>query len=74
MFGFRNSMTPLGGVINQTFEHSQMGCIRLHKSPYGWNVKTSSGNKLTTIKYFHHLQNFFFTITGNELKIKCTNK
>lgn len=34
-----------------------------------YHVKTISGDKLTSIKYLHQLQNVYFALTGQELTI-----
>lgn len=35
-----------------------------------WTVNTNHEYKLTEIKYVHQLQNLYFALTGEELKIK----
>lgn len=52
------------------FFHSKLGCCYLsrpYKEADGWHVKSNGQDKLTYIKYVHHIQNLFYILTGEEL-------
>lgn len=60
------------GFLNNNgyFSHQKLGPTFLQQGADWFFVKTMGGGKLTTIKYVHQLQNLYFALTGEELKIK----
>lgn len=57
------------------YDHPKLGSLQF--CPISANgeiryllVKSNGGDKLTTIKYVHQLQNLFWVMTGEELEVK----
>lgn len=54
------------------FTHPKLGSVYF-KKPFKeadyYLVKSNGGDKLTTVKYLHNIQNFFHVFTGEELDI-----
>lgn len=54
------------------FTHPKLGSVYF-KKPFKeadyYLVKSNGGDKLTTVKYLHNIQNFFHIFTGEELDI-----
>ena len=61
--GFNN-----GNTID-TWYHPQLGCmyVRLpHRDSKHFLIKAIGDTPITSFKYLHHLENFFYAVTGNE--------
>ncbi len=58
------------GKVTEQYRHIKTDPVVLVETKQCWLVKTSSGNKLTSLNHIHQLQNLFFVITGEELEIK----
>lgn len=54
-------------AASNCYRHEKLGSIYFSKRPEGWIVKTKEGSHLTMMKDYHQLQNFFYSITGEEL-------
>lgn len=64
-FGFEKNPIP------DRWFRFDMGGLELvrYKSPH-YLVETIRNDKITSVQYVHQLQNLYFALTGNELKIK----